>query len=343
MVDTTGGTSGPLARFLPSPGAELKRAILELHKEGVWISKDNVVRDKNGREMYKFASLADLMNGIRKWRIDREILVQFCLWADPVSGFNTLYVLVQHLPSSQQETASAVLGKVQDPQDYGGLITYFQRYLLQGLLAIPAEDDDAHNYREDRRARLEEQRQRKKAKEGGQEPPGAAASSPASGGAPSQPRGRQEPPGAAQTPAETAGPAGLDRRAANETAVLLKRISAALDGASTPAHYATARRELKTVWNGLTPKQRTEMQAKTDAALERVARGIQNDFGLRDALKNTPRDQRSGLFEDWIAILKAPVGSSTAAVRIPEDEMPVYHRYREIVEAELTGGGGRRG
>lgn len=66
----------------------------------------------------------------------------------PLGGsldYTTINTIIRDLETEEVIDTYTPLPRNDDPQKMGSIITYFRRYALVSLLALPAEDDDANS------------------------------------------------------------------------------------------------------------------------------------------------------------------------------------------------------
>jgi ERF superfamily len=106
---------------------------------------DNTARvtSSKGSYTYQYADLGSVLEAIMPALEENQLLLM-----QPVANVNGLPVVrtvLIHTPSGEKIESDAVIvwSDPNDPQKYGGGITYTRRYSLTSLFALNVEDDDA--------------------------------------------------------------------------------------------------------------------------------------------------------------------------------------------------------
>lgn len=75
-----------------------------------------------------------------------ELQKQSLILLQPLTSVDGVNVLETIITDGEDEIKSTTILPVNDdPQKMGSIITYFRRYALVSMLALPAEDDDANS------------------------------------------------------------------------------------------------------------------------------------------------------------------------------------------------------
>lgn len=111
------------------------KKLLEVQKEIKPIKKDQ----KNPHFKNSYFDINALLDAVKPALNKHGLLLM-----QPLQGETLVTIIVDTENDESKVFFEARLPSVQDPQKYGGVITYFRRYALTALLALEAEDDDGN-------------------------------------------------------------------------------------------------------------------------------------------------------------------------------------------------------
>jgi hypothetical protein len=119
-------------------------AMANFQKQCPIVKKSDIVKDKNGKERYRFANIGDIINQVGKIISDNELFYDFK--TEEVDGFMKVICTVTHSKGHSKATDFKVpIGKEEymtDVQKYGARLTFAKRYSFCNVFGITTADED---------------------------------------------------------------------------------------------------------------------------------------------------------------------------------------------------------
>jgi hypothetical protein len=106
----------------------------------------NIHKDKTantGKFGYRYADIAGVIESIRE-----PLALQGLCYSQMlthVDGRPALYTMLAHESGGVIAGIVPFSGDLSDPQKFGGIVTYYRRYALLGILGLATDDDDAQS------------------------------------------------------------------------------------------------------------------------------------------------------------------------------------------------------
>lgn len=111
-------------------------------------------KTKDGRPFeynYAYAPLDEILNATRPALSENGLAI---IQTTDEGDYGTLLKTSLIHASGQWYNSYKILGQYEDPQKFGGALTYYRRYQVSTVLGISSEDDDDANGATDRDAKL---------------------------------------------------------------------------------------------------------------------------------------------------------------------------------------------
>jgi hypothetical protein len=107
---------------------------------------ENVAKDKTantGKFGYKYADIAGVIEAIKEPLAAQGLCYLQVL--THIDGKPALTTTLAHESGSYISGTVPLMGDLSDPQKFGGIVTYYRRYQLLGILGLATDDDDAQS------------------------------------------------------------------------------------------------------------------------------------------------------------------------------------------------------
>lgn len=117
-------------------------ALIKAKSEFGQIEKKNVVRTKSGQEMYRYATLDQIIEKTQPALSKNGLCIFQMISGD--NGQLTVTTILAHESGAHIENSVSFPGNP-NPQQAGSLITYYKRYSYSALLGINSDEDTDGN------------------------------------------------------------------------------------------------------------------------------------------------------------------------------------------------------
>jgi hypothetical protein len=116
-----------------------QRAASNVHK-----GQKAEVRSAKGNFSYTYADLASVIEAIREPLADKGLCYSQVLTRDE-GGKPCISTILAHESGASIDGVFPLQGDLSNPQTLGGIISYYRRYALLGILGLATDDDDAQH------------------------------------------------------------------------------------------------------------------------------------------------------------------------------------------------------
>jgi len=109
-------------------------------------SMENVTKDKTantGKFGYRYADIAGVIEAVKEPLAAQGLCYLQVL--DQIDGKPALRTILAHESGASIEGILPFQGDLTNPQTFGGVVTYYRRYALLGILGLATDDDDAQS------------------------------------------------------------------------------------------------------------------------------------------------------------------------------------------------------